>query len=92
MDNAKKPPLTICVSMFNEEAYLERCLTYLKNQTYQDFTVLMVDNASTDRTVEVATAFAKTDSRFSVRASNKFKPEAPAAHLAVLVVAPVLFP
>lgn len=72
MDNAKKPLLTICVSMFNEEAYLERCLTYLKNQTYQDFTVLMVDNASTDRTVEVATAFAKTDSRFNVRAPNKF--------------------
>jgi glycosyltransferase involved in cell wall biosynthesis len=63
-------PLTICVSTFNEEPFLERCLTHLKNQTVADFNVIIVDNASTDRTVEIATAFAKTDARFSVRAPN----------------------
>jgi glycosyltransferase involved in cell wall biosynthesis len=65
-----KPQLTICVSAFNEEEYIERCLTHIQNQTFKDFTVVVVDNASVDRTVEIATSFAQKDSRFSVRAAN----------------------
>jgi|GEM_PF-4389051 len=63
-------PLTVCVSVFNEEQRIERCLTSLQQQTFTDFKVVVLDNASTDRTVEIATAFAATDPRFSVRAAN----------------------
>jgi glycosyltransferase involved in cell wall biosynthesis len=65
-----KPALTICISTFNEEPFIERCITHLQNQTLSDFAAIIVDNASTDRTVEIAKGLAKSDTRFSVREPN----------------------
>lgn len=62
--------LTICASVFNEEQRIERCLGGLQRQTFTDFKAVVVDNASTDRTVEIAQGFAAADPRFSVRAAN----------------------
>lgn len=61
------PPLTVCVSAYNEEARIAACLTHLAQQTFKDFRIVVLDNASTDRTVEIAERFAATEPRVSVR-------------------------
>lgn len=62
-----QPLLTICLTTFNEEANIERCLTHLLRQSYRDFQLFVLDNCSTDATVEIARRVAATDSRVIVR-------------------------
>jgi N-acetylglucosaminyl-diphospho-decaprenol L-rhamnosyltransferase len=42
------PQVTVIVVNFNSGPYLARCLAALAAQTYRDFTVIVVDNASRD--------------------------------------------
>jgi hypothetical protein len=48
------PSLSVVLLTWNEEANIAACLTALARQTRQDFEVVLVDAASTDRTVQVA--------------------------------------
>jgi glycosyltransferase involved in cell wall biosynthesis len=57
-------PVTIGVPVFNGDNYLERALSSIQQQTYENITVLISDNASTDGTEEIGRAFASEDSRF----------------------------
>ena len=45
------------VPTFNREAHIERCLESVESQDFDDLQVVVVDNSSTDRTVEVARSF-----------------------------------
>ena len=40
------PKFSVIVPIYNVEAYLERCLNSLKNQTFTDFEVLCVNDGS----------------------------------------------
>lgn len=46
--------LSIIIPTLNEEAYLPLLLEALKNQTFKDFEVIIVDGNSADRTLELA--------------------------------------
>ncbi|MEI6286663.1 MAG: glycosyltransferase family 2 protein [Bacillota bacterium] len=45
---------TIAVCTFNRSAFLEKILASLKKQTYLNFDILVIDNASTDNTKAIA--------------------------------------
>ncbi len=66
------PTISVCVPTYNGQAFLDECLAGLAAQTFGDFEVLIVDDCSSDRTVEMARAWAARDERFSVHvnASN----------------------
>lgn len=57
------PRVSIGVPVYNGESYLEEALDSLLNQTYQDFEILISDNASTDRTQEICESYVAKDSR-----------------------------
>lgn len=59
-------PLTIAMPVFNGGEYLEESLTYLLNQTFDDFRIIVSDDASTDNSVEILATFARRDSRIQV--------------------------
>ena len=40
----------VLVSGWNCEPYVKDCLESIKNQTFKDFTVMVVNDASTDQT------------------------------------------
>lgn len=52
------PKISVIVPIYNVEKYLERCVNSLLNQTFSDFEVLLVNDASTDRSLEIARKFA----------------------------------
>jgi GT2 family glycosyltransferase len=48
----KHPPfISVVLVSWNSEKYLVRCLDSLANQTFQDFEIIIVDNGSTDDTL-----------------------------------------
>lgn len=51
------PLISVIITTKNEEANIKRFLMSLKNQTTKDFETIIVDNHSTDKTVEIANKF-----------------------------------
>lgn len=52
------PVVSILLFTYNRARYLAKSLPALLNQTYQDFELIVVDNASTDSTAELVRAYA----------------------------------
>ena len=52
-----KTEITLAICMYNAEKYIEDTLACIKAQTMQDFHLLLVDDCSTDRTVEYVERF-----------------------------------
>lgn len=58
-DSRKKawPKVTVLIVNWNGEQFLERCLTALLAQTVTPYEIILVDNASTDGSLEIARRF-----------------------------------
>ncbi|MBQ2638891.1 glycosyltransferase [Candidatus Saccharibacteria bacterium] len=62
----KKIKLSILVPVYNVEKFLTLCLESIKNQSFKDFECLLINDGSTDNSLEILENFAKTDKRFKV--------------------------
>ncbi|WP_338753299.1 glycosyltransferase family 2 protein [Leuconostoc mesenteroides] len=60
----KKPLVSIIVPIFNVENYLYDCLASIRNQTFNDFEVVMIDDGSTDQSNLICEQFCQLDCRF----------------------------
>ena len=47
------PRVSVVTSVYNGEAYVEECIDSILNQTFQDFEYIILNNGSTDRTLEI---------------------------------------
>ena len=60
----RRPPrVSIGFPVYNGEQYIERALRSLLEQTYPDFEIIISDNASTDRTIELIEQIVDGDPR-----------------------------
>src|ERR1700751_3293571 len=57
------PKLSIGIPVFNGQEFLPELLDSLLAQTFGDFEILICDNASTDRTPQICSEYARRDSR-----------------------------
>ncbi len=58
-----RPKVSIGVPVYNGERYLPNALTRLLEQDFEDFELIISDNASTDKTAEICRTFAAKDPR-----------------------------
>lgn len=65
------PRVSIGIPVYNGENYLEQALDSILAQSFQDFEVIISDNASTDRTEEICRAYAKKDARVRYHRNEK---------------------
>ncbi|MGC2198848.1 MAG: glycosyltransferase family A protein [Stellaceae bacterium] len=68
---ASTPIVSVGLFVYNGERFLERALDSILSQTFIDFELLISDNASTDRTGEIAQAYAERDDRIRYYRSEK---------------------
>src|SRR4051812_3303201 len=64
---ASGPRVSIGVPVYNGDRFLAATLDSILAQTFSDFEVAIVDNASTDRTAEISRAYAARDPRIQYR-------------------------
>lgn len=57
MKNSKKLSLSIVIPAYNEEGYIKACLDSIIHQTIAPNEIILIDNNSTDDTVEIARGF-----------------------------------
>ncbi|MGO2789171.1 MAG: glycosyltransferase family 2 protein, partial [Staphylococcus saprophyticus] len=51
--------ISVIVTYYNSEDYIERCLISLKKQRFQDFELILVNDGSTDQSKPLATQILK---------------------------------
>ena len=56
-NNAAIPPVSVCMSMYNASKYLRECIDSVLAQTFTDFEFLIVDDGSTDDSVEIVQSY-----------------------------------
>ena len=68
----KLPTISVIIPTYNSTGYIEETLNSLANQTLADFEVIIVDDQSTDNTVEVA---ANIHKKFGLNGNVIVRPE-----------------
>lgn len=56
----------VVIPIYNVEKYLKTCLDSVLNQTYQNFYAVLVNDGSTDSSLEIAKEYMTKDSRFII--------------------------
>lgn len=66
------PLLSIIIPVYNAEKYISACLNSILNQTYTNIEIIIIDDGSTDSSLEICNIFAQTDHRIKIyHQSNK---------------------
>lgn len=58
--------ISVIVTAYNIEMYLEKCIESICNQTYKDIEIVLVDDGSIDKTAKICDEFAILDNRIRV--------------------------
>lgn len=66
MKSASFVPITVLMSVYNGERWLEESIKSILNQSFIDFELLVVDDGSTDSTAQILEGFAKADHRIRI--------------------------
>lgn len=61
-----KQLISVIVPMYNVEKYISQCLESLIKQTYKNLEIIVIDDGSTDQSLNIAKRYAKYDNRVKV--------------------------
>ncbi len=60
------PKVSIIIPFNNVESYIDECLKSVLNQTLKDIEVILINDASTDKSRNIAASYAKNDKRIKI--------------------------
>lgn len=66
MKNEKNPFVSVVLPVFNSEKYLCEAVDSILNQTYKNFELIAVYDASTDRSLEILSGYQQKDNRIKI--------------------------
>jgi glycosyltransferase involved in cell wall biosynthesis len=72
MTARSEPLVSVLTPVYNGEEFLVKCIESVLAQTYRNFEYVIVNNCSTDRTLDIALDYAKRDPRIRVHRNEKF--------------------
>ena len=62
----KNPLVSIITPSFNSEKFIGEAIKSIKNQTYTNWELIIVDDCSSDKTVSIVSDFAQFDARIKL--------------------------
>lgn len=63
---AESPIFTVVVPVYNVEKYVKQCIESIIKQTFKNFELLIIDDCSTDNSMEIAEKISANDSRIKI--------------------------
>ena len=57
LQTRENPKVTVLMSVYNGERYLREAIDSILNQTFKDFEFLIINDGSTDRTLEILQSY-----------------------------------
>ena len=67
-----EPLVTVLTPVYNGEGYLAECIESVLKQDYRHWEYIIVNNCSTDRTLEIASSYASRDPRIRIVTNPSF--------------------
>lgn len=58
-----QPQVSVIVPVYNQERYLEECISSIRRQTLAEWECLIINDGSSDSSGEIARRFSEADSR-----------------------------
>ena len=66
------PAISLIIPVYNVEKFLVKALESVKNQTFQDFEVIIVDDGSTDKSIAISEKYCNENPNFRlIKQENK---------------------
>lgn len=72
LEVSKQPLVSVLTPVYNGECYLAECIESVIKQTYQNWEYIIVNNCSSDRTLKIASDYARRDSRIRIVNNSEF--------------------
>src|SRR6266496_2947919 len=66
MNTVRQPLITVLTPVYNGDEHLSECIESILNQTYKNFEYIILNNCSTDTTLEIANTYTRKDSRIRI--------------------------
>ena len=60
------PLVSLIIPAYNAEKYLRRCLNSAMEQTFRDMEIIVINDGSTDTTLQICREYEQMDERFHV--------------------------
>jgi glycosyltransferase involved in cell wall biosynthesis len=67
-----EPLVSVVTPVYNGEDFLAECIESILRQTYQNYEYIIVNNCSTDRSLDIALDYARRDRRIQVHTNKEF--------------------
>ncbi len=61
-----QPKISVIIPVYNTEKYLETCLASIINQTYKNLEIIIINDGSTDSSLEICNKYKKIDKRIKI--------------------------
>ena len=65
------PLVSVITPVYNREKYLVECIESVLNQTYKNFEFIIIDDKSSDNTLQIIKNYALNDPRIRVLENDK---------------------
>ena len=62
----KRPKVSIIIPVYNGEKVLKRCIDSILSQSYTDFELIIINDGSTDKSIEIINEYKEKDCRIKV--------------------------
>ena len=56
-----KPLISVIIPIYNAKRYLKQCINSVLSQSFQDFEIILVDDCSTDNSIEICKKYLQTE-------------------------------
>jgi glycosyltransferase involved in cell wall biosynthesis len=85
-NNTKKnePLVSVLMTVYNREAFLAEAIESVLQSSYKNLELIIVDDCSSDKSLEIAYLYAKKDTRISVYVNEKNLTDYPNRHRAAM--------
>lgn len=71
LNSSEKPKITTIITLYNSQEYIHTAVKSVQNQLFADIEILMIDDASTDRSLKIIKRLQKKDNRIKIIKNKK---------------------
>lgn len=66
MERKEQDLISVLVPLYNVEKYIGRCIESIQKQTYQNFEIIVVNDGSSDQSLNITQSYASQDKRIKI--------------------------